>query len=303
MPNDKLKSLDSLLKVFNADRIVTSDDVTAVLAGIMKLLATFKKDTEGLNADTKAQLDLLMNKVIEEQVKLEEKVNSLVSDSQNTISTDVEDKLAAALKQVEALVAEAKAIMPTNGKDANPADVVPLVLEQIKLPEQKDIILDGGEIVGNINELPTDDDDLKIDAAHIKGWPRNVGGGLVHHGGMRNITVYDESTVLTKALTAIKFAGAGVQATLSNGIIVVTITGSASSEANGETLTDSGTHVSFTFAHAPSTGGVRNVWRKESGQLLTPTTDYTISGSTLTATSAQIDGDGNAFTLIANYTY
>jgi hypothetical protein len=59
-----------------------------------------------------------------------------------------------------------------DGHNPDPSEIVPLVLEQIKLPEYKETVLDGGEqIVAKINELPTDDEDLKIDAKHIKGLP------------------------------------------------------------------------------------------------------------------------------------
>lgn len=167
----------------------------------------------------------------------------------------------------------------------------------------KDGSPDTGEQI--VTKLESLNGDSRLDASAIKNLPEakvtNLFGG---GGGTRGIRVYDETTLLTKIVNAMKFVGAGVQATVDgNGVVTVTITGSASSESNGEVLTDSGTHLSFTFAHAPSSGGVRNVWQKETGQMLTPTTDYTISGSTLTAVRAQVDGNGTAYTLISNYTY
>src|SRR6185312_6909200 len=124
---------------------------------------------------------------------------------------------------------------------------------------------------------PTDEPEAQIDASHIKNLPKQI--AQHSFAVQRNIAWFDETTLLIDNPTKVKFVGAGVAATVdSEGSLIVTITGSASSESNGETLTDSGDHTSFTFAHAPATGGVRNVWIKETGQLLTPTSDYTISG-------------------------
>lgn len=158
------------------------------------------------------------------------------------------------------------------------------------------------QIVEKLETLKGDD---RLDASAIKNLPEAkqttiFGGG----GGGNSLAVYDEATLLTKIARTIKFVGAGVQATVTSGnVITVTISGSASSESNGETLTDSGNHKTFTFANAPSSGGVRNVWIKQTGQLLTPTTDYSVAGSTLTAVNTQVDGNGTAYTLISNYTY
>lgn len=295
---DNTKALQQLLKVFDTSKIVTPEDIQAVLAGIVTILTNNKKSVDALNASNKSVVDQALAFVKDQLAKQQKESTDALNQSAKTTQVKLDQTLA----QAQQLVADAKAAMPQDGKNADPADVVHLVMEQIKLPEQKDVILDDGEaIVAKINQNPTDDDDCKIDASHIKNLPVGRNGAMLH-GGFRNLTVYDESTILTKAAQFIKFAGAGVQATLSNGMVVVTITGSAGNESNGEVLTPvDSSH--FTFAHAPATGGVRNVWRRETGQLLTPTTDYTISGSTLTATSPQVDGDGNAFTLISNYTY
>jgi hypothetical protein len=170
------------------------------------------------------------------------------------------------------------------GKDGNP-----------DTPEQ---------ILAKLHSLPPEEQ-YQIDASHIKGLPESKNYHMFGGSTSRIVTVKDEGTVISKLLRSLNFVGSGVQATSDHsGNITITISGgTAASESNGETLTDSGNHTTFTFAHAPQAGGVRNVWQKETGQLLTPTADYTVAGSTLTATSAQVDGNGNPFTLIANYTY
>lgn len=299
---DNLQQLTKLAKVINTDKIITQEEIQQVIQVIVGVLANNKKEVISLNEETKILINQLYDRIVKDQVSLEGKIKSELSDTQDAITSENDAKLAKFLQEARMLLNEARAAMPQDGKDADPADVVPLVIEQIKLPETFVLQGKGEQIVAEINDLPTEDDELKIDAKHIKNLPKEV---QKHSFAVqRNLAWYDESTLLIENPTKIKFAGAGVQATVdSEGAVLVTITGSAGSESNGETLTDSGNHISFTFAHTPSSGGVRNVWIKETGQLLTPTTDYTISGSTLTATRAQVDGDGNAFTLIANYTY
>ncbi len=155
----------------------------------------------------------------------------------------------------------------------------------------------GTQIVEKINSLDPENSDEQIDAVHIKNLPKEVKKHTF--AVQRNIAWYDETTLLIENPTKIKFAGAGVQATVDNeGSVIITVSGGASAnESNGETLTPvNGT--TFTFAHAPTAGGVRNVWIAETGQLLTPTTDYSVSGSTLTTVR-----DQTGSTLISNYTY
>jgi hypothetical protein len=174
--NDNLKSLQGLLKVFNTDRIVSPDDVTAVLAGIAKLLANFKKNNDKLSAANKAQVDSLVAQVAEAQTKLEQELRQHVQNSQSKLATDVQTHTAQMLHKAQSLVAEAKAAMPRDGRDADPAAVVPLVLEQIKLPENKQYVLSGEDILNALDQLP---DEARIDAKRIKNLPQPVyqGGG------------------------------------------------------------------------------------------------------------------------------
>lgn len=88
-------------------------------------------------------------------------------------------------------------------------------------------VLDSGEeIVEKINDLPTDDNDLKIDAKHIKNLPksetRNMGGGLsrgvadslyapIGSSGSGH-TIQEEGSPLT-ARSNLNFIGAAVTAT------------------------------------------------------------------------------------------
>jgi hypothetical protein len=88
-----------------------------------------------------------------------------------------------------------------NGVNPDPTEIVPLVLEQIKLPEYKETVLDNGEqIVQKINDLPTDNDDFKIDVSHIKGLKKFVkenqqtiiSGGITGRDLFKDIDLTDQ---------------------------------------------------------------------------------------------------------------
>lgn len=158
----------------------------------------------------------------------------------------------------------------------------------------------GEQIIQKINDTPTDSDELLIDASHIKNLPKEVSKHTV--GFQRNTAWFDESTLVVDNPSRIKVVGAGAQLSMdSEGALVLTISGGASAnESNGELLTDSGDHINFTFANAPT--GISVVWRGQTGQIQLPSS-YSVVGTTLTFTSAQVDGDGNAFTIYANSKY
>jgi hypothetical protein len=294
MPNDNAKALHQLLKVFDPSKIVSPEDVQAVLAGVVTLLSNNKKGVDALNAENKALVEKALAFVVDEIGKVrQDTVNS-----HTKLSFDTQTKNQKTLDEARAFISEARAAMPKDGKDADPAAVVPLVLEQIKLPEQKDVILDDGEaIVAKINQNPTDDEDCKIDASHIKNLPQPRGGSNMLHGGFRNVTVYDESTVIAKAMPFLKFTGTGVQATVVNGVVVVTIPGgSGSITAADEDATDSGNHTTFTISHTPVASTLL-VINENTGQAV-PASAYTNTTTSIIFNQSQQvdDGTGNLVT-------
>lgn len=177
---DNEKAVQQLLKVFDPSRIVSPEDVQAVLAGITTLLASFKKQNEQLTDETKATVDALLTQIRQEQAALQKTVDDTVTLNRSEIESLVQAKVKEIAGNMQQVMDEVKMIMPQDGKDANPADVVPLVLEQIKIPEIKDVVLDNGEqIVEKINALPTNQDEYKIDASHIKGLTKGSDGKTV----------------------------------------------------------------------------------------------------------------------------
>lgn len=85
------------------------------------------------------------------------------------------------ISQFKKEVTPVKGVDYFDGEPAEPIDVEQVVLEVLSnIPEIKDSSPDSGvEIVDKINDLPTDDETLKIDAKHIKNLPKSHGGGTV----------------------------------------------------------------------------------------------------------------------------
>lgn len=297
MQKDNAQAIQQLLKVFDTSKIVSPGDIQAVLAGIVKLLSNFKKQNEALNSDTKSQVEELLAKVVATQNQWQEAAQKLQANHE-TMLAKVDKKLSDNLKKTQDLVSST---MPKDGKNANPEDVVPLVMAQIKLPQQKAVILDGGEeILEKINGLPADNDDFKIDASRIKNLPiaRTKAGALTLHGGFRNTTVYDANkNVVAKAMPFLQFSGSGVaMSTTKDGIVIATISGGGSSAfTNNEVVLGSGT--SWTLAGTPLSGTVKLFAQ---GVRLYPGSDpnfgYSITGTAITTEQSYSAGD-----LIADY--
>ena len=213
------------------------------LGGIIKLLDNHKKGTEAINADTKARAEKILNAAIDEITKLRQDTEN----SQNSLTAAVQNKLQQSLAEARSLITEARAAMPKDGKDADPAAVVPLVLEQIKLPENKPFILTGEDILDALDALP---DDVGIDAKRIKNLPDPKNYHLFGGSTSRVVTVKHAGSIISKLFRSVNFCRSRVSATSDmNGNITVTINGTSVNEFNGEVLTDSGNHTTFTFAH------------------------------------------------------
>lgn len=173
---ENAKELQKLAQVFNTDNIITNDDIEQVLKGILVIMNSFKKDNQSLNKETKEIVENLFNKILTEHDKLKESVNRETSDVKN----EIQEKLATSLKEIKSLMEEVKSMKPKDGLDAvvDEEKIVQDVLSQIKLPEQKEIILDTPEEIANKLESLTGE--ARLDASAIKNLPTTTvkGGGV-----------------------------------------------------------------------------------------------------------------------------
>ena len=104
-------------------------------------------------------------------------------------------------------------------------------------------------------------------------------------GGGSAITIKDEGSALSTAASSINFVGAGVTASGTGADKTITISGTSNNIVR-ETFTGNGSATAFTLTNSFTTDGAVVFYN---GQHLTPTTDYSISGSTLTFTFAPVN--------------
>lgn len=155
--NKNQDNLSKLLKVFKADNIISSEEMEQVLAAIVSILAENKKSVEGLNAETKQQITEILNSIADEHSQFMDSVQKDTTKSKSDIEKLVKEQTDRAFKNLQALIAKIK--LPKDGKDgkdgisADEKIIVEKVLEKIKLPEQKEVILE--DIIAVSNEPPS----------------------------------------------------------------------------------------------------------------------------------------------------
>jgi len=165
MDNQNLENLRKIAKVFQPENIITSTEIDQVLKGIMEILATYKKGTEEINKDTISTVNTLLDKCSEmiKEIKSEHK------DSMEEMYSEYDSKMA----EITSILKEIKSIEVKHGEDGKDADeekIIEEVLAQIKLPEYKETIITGEEIIDKLNDLPITEEN-QIDFSRIKNVP------------------------------------------------------------------------------------------------------------------------------------
>jgi len=169
MNEETTKALTNLAKMFGSDRVLTSQEIDKVLNSILKMLVENKKSTDSLNADTKAQVEKLLNKFLDKYKVFTEDMKTLKEDV-----TDVEksmlEKVEVKVQEVSYLIEEIKKINTTHEK-LEIDDVVQAVMENITLPEVQEMMeISGERIIDLINETANTDEN-KISWSKIKDVP------------------------------------------------------------------------------------------------------------------------------------
>lgn len=295
---EKIEKLKQLMELLQHDT-VRPQEIEKFLKMLLEVIKKTNENFRELSIEN-------LQKIEDFLAQIKTQHNEVLSEIDGK-SSELEGSLNAKIATVERLLKEVSGIKATpgytpikgvdyfDGTNPDPSEVVPLVLKEIPPV----VLDDGSKIVEKINALEIEPD-KQIDFSHIKGFKQEVQKQTV--GFQRNVAWFDESTLVVDNPTRIKVVGAGAQLSMdSDGALVLTISGgAAANESNGELLTDTGDHTNFTFANAPT--GVSVVWRGETGQIQTPSS-YSVVGTTLTFTSAQVDGEGTAFTIYANSKY
>lgn len=175
MTPEQIKQLEKLAKVFNTSNVISPEDVKQVVEGIAQVLKVEREKIKGLSEEHKQTLENTINIVSKELDKVLSKVENT---SQNAISeaTEAVKKISDKLEEVKRLANEVMEMKPENGKDGMDADeekIIEEVLSKIKLPENKEFLLTGEDIVDNINALSVTPEN-QIDASHIKNLPTPI---------------------------------------------------------------------------------------------------------------------------------
>ncbi len=268
-----LEQLRKLAEVFNTDNIITPAEIEQVLTGIMQILATYKKQTETLNLDTKQTVNNLLGKV-------EEKYNEVVYELDKR-TENIKTQLFSDIEEAKQILNEVKAIEVTDGKDADEEIIVEKVLAKIP----KNEILDTPETIAN--KLETLQGDGRLDASAIKGlekfFSKGKDGSMRVIGGQTGLRLFVNEVKKGLIQSLDLKAGSNVTLTASkvNGLDTLTI---ASTGGSGSFYTEtvSGTinssNVTFTVPTTITTALVLFL----GGVPYQPTTDFTTSGSTIT---------------------
>ena len=178
--------LQKLTQILNVDKIMSPDDVLAIRDALIGVLANNKKELESLTDETKQAVNSILDKVLNEHDTYLEKTKQIAQEAKSETTEAINSTLKS-LEEVKALCKEVMECKPENGEDADEEYVIGEVLNRIKLPEYKEIVLDdGGAIVDKINSLPVNEEN-QIDAKHIKNLPEGKGGRVISGGVTRKI--------------------------------------------------------------------------------------------------------------------
>ncbi len=165
--NDTQKSLEKLLRVFSADKIVSPEDIKEVVAAIIKIMAEHKKSYDTVSEDAKGQLQQNLQMLSTEHGKSLATLQKDVTKTKAEIEKLTKETNDRAFKKLQTLIAKVK--LPKDGKDSDPEMVANLVLAKIKLPEYKEFILTPEQTRDSLETL---EDDERLDAKAIKGLER-----------------------------------------------------------------------------------------------------------------------------------
>lgn len=163
MEQNITKNLNNLTRMLGADRLLTPEDVTAILTGIMQILAEYKKGTEGINEETKQVVNTLLEQVIKYN-------NETITD----FKTEAEKAHGERIKELETLLKDIKTmvldveVLASNvrdGKDADEEKIVEDVISRIKI-DPTVITVSAEEIRDKLASLKDED---RLDKSAIKG--------------------------------------------------------------------------------------------------------------------------------------
>ena len=189
---DKLEKLKEMLKLLQDDTVKPST-IKQFLELVLNTIKKSKENFESLSKKNLQEIDNALQRISTEHSDVLDRVSSEVTSTKKAVKTELNKSI----KEMREMCEELLLRKPVDGKDADEESIVNSVLEKIVLPEYELFSLTdkGEQIVREINELPTDDEDLKIDAKHIKNLPKSSNGTGVGIVGARNLYQLSDVTI------------------------------------------------------------------------------------------------------------
>ncbi len=163
MEQNITKNLNNLTRMLGADRLLTPEDVTAILTGIMQILAEYKKGTEGINEETKQVVNTLLEQVIKYN---NEAITDFKTEADKAHGERVKE-LETLLKDIETMILDVEVLASNvrDGKDADEERVIGEVISRIKI-DPTVITVSAQEIRDKLASLK---DEERLDKSAIKG--------------------------------------------------------------------------------------------------------------------------------------
>lgn len=157
---ENLKNLEKIAKIFQPQNIITSDEIDQVLKGIVEILATYKKGTDSINEDTKQVVNILLEKVAENNRQTLDKAEVVLDGRVSELET--------LLKEVKQLIDDVEVIASNvkDGKDADEEKIVEDVIGRIKI-DPTVVTVSAEEIKNKLSSLEGDN---KLDISAVKGF-------------------------------------------------------------------------------------------------------------------------------------
>jgi hypothetical protein len=241
-----LENLQLLLKTMDSDHLSKEDFDTKI-----EIIASFIKKLEAKNIqefkDIRAVLEVFQSKLTNDTTSTLEELKSQINDEVSEQLTMILSEHNQKMKEISQKILDVR-----DGQDADENKIVEDVLAKIKLPEQKEIILDDAFEIRNKLETLNGEERLRIEAINglqeildeLKN--RKVIGGGFSYMAMTQHIIDDE-----------------VPAGTPNGVL-----------------------KDFTIGHKPNPVDSLKVYKD--GQRMKLTTDYTFSGQTISFVDAPL---------------
>lgn len=187
MDKTNIEQLKKLGKIFNTDKVLTTEDMQELLKGILAIMASFKKDNEVLNKETKKEV----KDVFEAVVKKHKESEASISEADKKSRKEAKAELDSAVKECKKIMQKILDMKPKDGVDGEDGeDGSPDT--GLEIVDKLEGLKDGEKLsINAIDELAEILEELSKKIKEIGSAPSTGGGRVV---GGRVIRFIDDET-------------------------------------------------------------------------------------------------------------